>query len=127
MPNINAALGCAQMDKLPEKISSKRELFKRYKEEFNLISGASIFEEPKNCQSNYWLQTLLLDDDKLDLRNSILEASNKEGIMARPAWKLMSNIAPYRNSPAMSLESANSLYRRVINLPSSPVLSVGIR
>jgi perosamine synthetase len=127
MPNINAALGCAQMDKLPEKISSKRELFKRYKEEFNLISGASIFEEPKNCQSNYWLQTLLLEDDSVDLRDSILEASNKEGIMTRPAWKLMSNIAPYRNSPAMSLESANSLYRRVINLPSSPVLSVGIR
>ena len=127
MPNINAALGCAQMEKLPEKISSKRELFKRYKEEFNLISGASIFEEPKNCQSNYWLQTLLLEDDNLDSRNSILEASNKEGIMTRPAWKLMSNIAPYRNSPAMSLESANSLYRRVINLPSSPVLSVGIR
>ena len=127
MPNINAALGCAQMDKLPEKISSKRELFKRYKEEFNLISGASIFEEPKNCQSNYWLQTLLLEDDSVDLRDSILEASNKEGIMTRPAWKLMSNIAPYRNSPAMSLESANSLYRRVINLPSSPVLSLGIR
>jgi perosamine synthetase len=127
MPNINAALGCAQMDKLPEKISSKRELFKRYKEEFNLISGASIFEEPKNCQSNYWLQTLLLEDDSVDLRDSILEASNKEGIMTRPAWKLMSNIAPYRNSPAMSLESANSLYRRVINLPSSPVLSLGTR
>ena len=127
MPNINAALGCAQMEKLPEKISSKRELFKRYQEEFNLISGASIFEEPKNCHSNYWLQTLLLDDDNLDLRDSVLEASNKEGIMTRPTWKLMSNLAPYRNSPAMSLVGANSLYRRVINLPSSPVLSVGTR
>jgi perosamine synthetase len=127
MPNINAALGCAQMEKFSEKIKSKRELFKRYKEEFKLISGASIFEEPRNCQSNYWLQTLLLEDENLDLRDSVLEASNKEGIMTRPAWKLMSNIAPYRNSPAMSLESANSLYRRVINLPSSPVLSVGTR
>jgi predicted outer membrane repeat protein len=127
LPNINAALGCAQMEKLPEKISSKRELFKRYKEEFNSISGASIFEEPKNCQSNYWLQTLLLEEDSVDLRDSVLEASNKEGIMARPAWKLMSNLAPYRNSPAMSLEGANSLYRRVINLPSSPVLSLGTK
>ena len=127
MPNINAALGCAQMEKLPEKIKSKRELFKRYKEEFKLISGASIFEEPINCQSNYWLQTLLLEDHNLDLRNSILEASNKEGIMTRPAWKLMSNLAPYRNSPAMSLKGANSLYRRVINLPSSPVISLGTR
>jgi aminotransferase in exopolysaccharide biosynthesis len=119
MPNINAALGCAQMEKLPEKINSKRELFKRYKEEFNLISGASIFEEPKNCQSNYWLQTLLLKEDNLDLRDSVLDASNKEGIMTRPAWKLMSNLAPYRNSPAMSLEIANALYRRAINLPSN--------
>ena len=127
MPNINAALGCAQMEKLPEKISSKRELFKRYKEKFNLISGASIFVEPKNCQSNYWLQTLLLEEDSVDLRDSVLEASNKEGIMARPAWKLMSNLAPYRNSPAMSLKGANSLYRRVINLPSSPGLSLGTR
>ncbi len=127
MPNINAALGCAQMEKLPEKIKSKRELFKRYKEEFNLISGALIFEEHSNCQSNYWLQTLFLEEDNVDLRDSILEASNKEGLMTRPAWKLMSNLAPYRNSPAMSLESANSLYRRVVNLPSSPVLSVGTR
>ena len=127
MPNINAALGCAQMEKLPDKISLKRELFKGYKEEFDLIAGASIFEEPKNCQSNYWLQTLLLEDDNVDLRDSILEASNKEGLMTRPAWKLISNLAPYRNSPAMSLEVANSLYRRVINLPSSPVLSVGTR
>ena len=127
MPNINAALGCAQMEKLPEKISAKRELFKRYKEEFKLISEASIFEEPNSCQSNYWLQTLLLEDDNLNLRDSVLEASNKEGIMTRPAWKLMSNLAPYRNSPAMSLEGANSLYRRVINLPSSPDIYTGTR
>lgn len=127
MPNINAALGCAQMEKLPEKISSKRELFKRYKEEFKLISGALIFEEPSNCQSNYWLQALLLEDDNSDLRDSVLTATNKEGMITRPAWKLMSNLAPYRNSPAMSLEGANSLYRRVINLPSSPVLSLGTK
>jgi predicted outer membrane repeat protein len=127
IPNLNAALGCAQMEKLPEKISSKRKLFKRYKEQFKLISGASIFEEPSSCQSNYWLQTLLLEDDNLDLRDSILNATNKVGMMTRPAWKLMSNLAPYRNSPAMSLEGANLLYRRVINLPSSPDTYTGAR
>ena len=127
MPNINAALGCAQIEKLPEKIIAKRELFKRYKEEFKLISGASIFEESSNCQSNYWLQTLLLEDDNLRLRDSLLDASNSIGIRTRPVWKLMSNIAPYGNSPAMSLEGANSLYRRAINLPSSPALSLGTR
>jgi aminotransferase in exopolysaccharide biosynthesis len=127
MPNINAALGCAQIEKLPEKIIAKRELFKRYKEEFKRISGASIFEESSNCQSNYWLQTLLLEDDNLRLRDSLLDASNNIGIRTRPVWKLMSNIAPYGNSPAMSLEGANSLYRRAINLPSSPVLYTGAR
>jgi aminotransferase in exopolysaccharide biosynthesis len=127
MPNINAALGCAQIEKLPEKIIAKRELFKRYKEEFKRISGASIFEESSNCQSNYWLQTLLLEDDNLRLRDSLLDASNSIGIRTRPVWKLMSNIAPYGNSPAMSLEGANSLYRRAINLPSSPALSLGTR
>ena len=127
MPNINAALGCAQIEKLPEKVIAKRELFKRYKEEFKLISGASIFEESSNCQSNYWLQTLLLEDDSLRLRDSVLDASNNVGIMTRPAWKLISNLAPYGNSPAMSLEGANSLYRRAINLPSSPALSLGTR
>lgn len=127
MPNINAALGCAQMENLPEKISLKRALFQRYREEFASISGALIFEETINCQSNYWLQTLLLQDDNLVLRDSILDASNRSGIMTRPAWKLMSNLAPYENSPAMSLEGANSLYRRVINLPSSPALSLGTR
>jgi aminotransferase in exopolysaccharide biosynthesis len=127
MPNINAALGCAQMEKLPEKIIAKRALFKRYKEEFKLISGASIFEEFSNSQSNYWLQTLLLEDDSLSLRDSVLDATNNVGIMTRPAWKLISNIAPYDNSPAMSLEGANSLYRRAINLPSSPALQLGTK
>ena len=127
MPNINAALGCAQIEKLPEKIIAKRELFKRYKEEFKLISGASIFEESSNSQSNYWLQTLLLEDDSLSLRDSVLDASNNVGIMTRPAWKLISNIAPYDNSPSMSLEGANSLYRRAINLPSSPALQLGTK
>jgi aminotransferase in exopolysaccharide biosynthesis len=127
MPNINAALGCAQIEKLPEKLIAKRELFKRYKEEFKRISGALIFEESSNCQSNYWLQTLLLEDDNLRLRDSLLDASNDIGIMTRPVWKLMSNISPYGNSPAMSLEGANSLYRRAINLPSSPALLLGTR
>lgn len=127
MPNINAALGCAQMEKLPEKITSKRTLFQRYREAFSSISGVSIVEEPLDCQSNYWLQTILLEYESLELRDSVLEASNKEGFATRPAWKLISNLTPYRNSPAMSLEGAESLYKRVVNIPSSPSLSVGAR
>jgi dTDP-4-amino-4,6-dideoxygalactose transaminase len=127
MPNINAALGCAQMEKLPEKIRLKRDLFKKYEQAFTSISGASVFKEPINCHSNYWLQTLLLEDSRLALKDSVLDASNRAGIMTRPTWKLISKLSPYRNSPTMSLEGANSLYLRAINLPSSPSLSLVAR
>jgi dTDP-4-amino-4,6-dideoxygalactose transaminase len=61
MPNINAALGCAQLEQLPKKLELKRNLFKRYQNEFKKIDGVSIFKEPNNCKSNYWLQTLILE------------------------------------------------------------------
>lgn len=127
MPNINAALGCAQIENLPEKIIMKRQLFQRYKEAFSSMPGLSIFEEPEGCYSNYWLQTLLLDEDHSEFRDSILAESNKAGILSRPAWKLMTDLVPFKRSPSMNLNSAKSLYRRVINLPSSPVLSLGAR
>ena len=62
MPNINAALGCAQLEQLPAKLAAKRELFSRYHAAFAGIKGVTLFKEPQNCQSNYWLQTLLLDE-----------------------------------------------------------------
>ena len=122
LPNINAALGCAQMESLPEKISFKRALFQRYKSAFEKISDAYIFEESNKCKSNYWLQTLILKKESQVVRDTVLEESNKCGIMTRPAWKLMTHLIPYRNSPSMNLEDTNSLYRRIVNIPSSPEL-----
>ena len=125
MPNINAALGCAQLEKLPSKLIAKRRLFDRYKSAFADIDGTQIFEQPKNCQSNYWLQTLLLREDLSKKRDLILEATNAAGIMTRPVWVLLNELVTFKSSPCSDLTTAQSLSRRVINIPSSPTLILG--
>ena len=122
MPNINAALGCAQLEKLSDKLASKRELFKRYQSAFAQVDGVSLFSEPENSQSNYWLQTLVLDGSESENRDLILESTNNTGIMTRPAWELMNNLEPFKGFPSMDLSTAKSLLERIINIPSSPGL-----
>ena len=119
MPNINAALGCAQLEQLSTKLASKRELLRRYQAAFIDIEGVSLFLEPKGCQSNYWLQTLVLDKKHSKNLNSILETTNKIGLMTRPVWDPINSLTPYRNSPRMDLSSANLFSKVVINIPSS--------
>ena len=123
MPNINAALGCAQLEQLPGKLESKRNLFKKYQHAFASVEGISLFSEPKNCYSNYWLQTLLLDENQSKERDLVLEATNSAGIMTRPAWVLLNELAPFKDSPSANLTTAQSLARRIINIPSSPGLA----
>ena len=122
MPNINAALGCAQLERLPSKLVSKRDLFGRYKSAFADIQGVQLFIEPDRCQSNYWLQTLLLDENQSGNRDLILETTNAAGIMTRPVWVLLSELEPFKDSPCSDLTTAQSLSRRIINIPSSPNL-----
>jgi perosamine synthetase len=119
MPNINAALGCAQLEQLSTKLASKRELLRRYQAAFIDIEGVSLFLEPKGCQSNYWLQTLVLDKKHSKNLNSILETTNKIGLMTRPVWDPINSLTPYRNSPRMDLSSANLFSKVIINIPSS--------
>jgi perosamine synthetase len=123
MPNINAALGCAQLEQLPGKLESKRNLFKKYQHAFANVEGIRLFSEPKNCYSNYWLQTLLLDGNKSKERDLVLEATNSAGIMTRPAWVLLNELASFKDSPSANLTTAQSLARRIINIPSSPGLA----
>lgn len=122
LPNLNAALGCAQLEQLPGKLAAKKELFARYQTAFAKVDGVRLVAEPARCTSNYWLQTLLLDADHADLRDALLKATNEGGQMTRPAWTLMHELAPYKNCPRMGLETAHSLARRLINIPSSPGL-----
>ena len=122
LPNINAALGCAQMEELPGFIASKRVLATRYADAFDGIAGLRFFVEPDFASSNYWLNVLLLDEPDLAARDAILQATNDAGLMTRPAWTLMHRLPMYENCPRMDLRVAESLEARLINLPSSPKL-----
>jgi len=122
LPNINAALGCAQLEQLPEFLKAKRCLFERYRTAFGEMSHMRIISEPEGCRSNYWLQTLLLDESVCAERDSVLAAANDAGLMTRPAWSLLHRLAPYIACPKMELPVAESLDRRIINLPSSASL-----
>lgn len=124
MPNINAALGCAQLEQLPSFLTAKRRLFERYQEAFVKVPQLRVVSEPEGCRSNYWLQTVLLDESAVGQRDTLLAATNDAGVMTRPAWKLLHRLAPYCECPRMELPVAESLERRLINLPSSAHLSV---
>ncbi len=122
MPNINAALGCAQIELLPEMIKSQRLLYKKYNSAFKNIEEVSVFKEPNGSNSNYWLQTLILDKPDMIMRDKILKHTNDNGFMTRPAWKLMPELPAFKNCPSMNVDMALSLSKRIINIPSSPFL-----
>lgn len=123
MPNLNAALGCAQLEQLPAFLAAKRKLYEKYRNAFASVPGTRIVGEPPGCRSNYWLQTLVLDEAVAGQRDEILAATNDAGLMTRPIWTLMHRLRPYQDAPRMDLSVAESLERRVINLPSSPHLA----
>jgi dTDP-4-amino-4,6-dideoxygalactose transaminase len=127
MPNINAALGCAQLEQLTYKLMKKRELHSNYKEVLDPISGIKLFREPEYCDSNYWLQTLLLDRDQEHNLKLILEQTNNLGLATRPTWRLMTELTPYRACPSMELVGAVSLSKRIFNIPSSSSLAKGTK
>ena len=124
LPNLNAALGCAQLENLPQLLKAKRKLFEHYAKEFSLISGLKLFAEPENCTSNYWLQTLLLDHDNVGYRDLILKETNNAGLMTRPAWTPINQLAPFSRDPSMDLCVSESLFARIINIPSSANLTL---
>lgn len=123
MPNLNAALGCAQLERLPELLDLKRKLFHTYYENLSQINGIGLVQEPPNCSSNYWLQTIILNKPNLDLRNEILSVLNEAGFMSRPAWKGLHKLDHFKDNPRMDMEITESLEKRIINIPSSSFLS----
>ncbi|MDF3002626.1 MAG: aminotransferase DegT [Bacillota bacterium] len=122
MPNLNAALGCAQMEQLDVFIDKKRKLAEKYKEAFRNVEGISFFAEPEYARSNYWLNALVLDHKHAHQRDTLLEILNRQGIGARPLWKLMNELEMYRSCPRMDLSVSEELVQAVINIPSSPDL-----
>lgn len=122
LPNINAALGCAQIEQLPSFLEKKRALAARYREIFEGIEGVSFFTEPEFARSNYWLNVLLLDEEQAGERDALLEITHNHGIMTRPAWTLMHKLPMFQKCPRMDLSIAENLERRLINIPSSASL-----
>lgn len=122
LPNINAALGCAQLEQLPVFINNKRKLAERYREALADIEGVAFFKEPYYASSNYWLNAILLNEKFSGERDTILEETNSLGIMTRPAWVLMHKLTIYRDCPRMDLSTAESIEKRLINIPSSAFL-----
>src|SRR5262249_794208 len=123
MPNINAALGLAQLEQLPEAIRAKRRLHARYSDVFANLSGLRVFTEASFAQSNYWLISLVLDRGQEALLEPILKATNMAGLATRPAWVPMHHLPMYEKNPRAPLPVTEDLARRIINVPSSPFLS----
>jgi len=86
------------------------------------VQGVALLVEPEQCQSNYWLQTLLLDANQADQRDPILTATNAAGYMTRPAWVLMHELTQFKDCPRMDLTITQSLSQRLVNIPSSSSL-----
>lgn len=127
LPNLNAALGCAQMEQLPKLVAQKRRLAAAYDAAFAGRNGMRFFREPAFAKSNYWLNALLLDREVADERDAVLARTNDGDFMTRPAWTPMHRLPMYRDCPRMDLSVADDLFRRLINVPSSPRLAEGIR
>ena len=123
LPNINAALGCGQMERLSAMVEAKRELAGRYLEVFDGFANAGIYREPAGARSNYWLNTLVLDREYAGERDRLLSALHANGVHARPLWTPMHLLPMYRNCPRSRLPVAEDMHARCINLPSSPFLA----
>lgn len=115
MPNLNAALACAQLERLADFVRDKRELAKGYQLFFKENDFSSI-KELDEAQSNYWLNTLILDD--LDERNEFLSYTNANGVMTRPVWELMNRLSMFKHCQTDGLDNSVWIADRVVNIPS---------
>jgi perosamine synthetase len=124
MPNLNAALGVAQLESLPTYLAAKRRLADRYKRAFTDASGARLFQDAPFVESNYWLMTILVDDPSGKSRDAFLEDLHGRKIFARPAWSNLHTQVMFRDCPKMDLGNAEQLQNRIVNLPSSVFLGL---
>ena len=117
MPNINAALGCAQLENLDQFIADKRQTAAAYKEYFAKVEGVEFFAEPEKCRSNYWLNAVLLPNR--EAQQEFLQYTNDHGVMTRPIWELMNRLPMFENCETDGLKNTQMFADRVVNIPSS--------
>lgn len=119
LPNINAALGCGQLEQLNEYVDAKRVLALRYQEWFDTVADVEFITEPPRARSNYWLNAILLGDR--DIRDSFLQYTNDAGVMTRPMWTPMHTLQMYRNCQRGDLSIAEVIEARLVSIPSSVI------
>lgn len=119
MPNINAALGCAQLEKMEQFLAQKQQLAVKYAELLKGVEGVELFKQPVYSESNYWLQTLILENTIN--RDDVLAFLNEQGIMSRPIWQPMHQLKMFEKFPKMALVVTNVLKKRIVNIPSTPI------
>lgn len=117
MPNINAALGCAQLEHIEEFVASKRQMAEEYKAFFKNVPDIEFFTEPENCRSNYWLNVVILNDK--DAQQEFLQFTNDNGVMTRPIWELMNRLPMFEHCQNDGLKNTIYFADRVVNIPSS--------
>lgn len=123
LPNINAALGCAQLERLDIFLERKRALAARYAKAFEAIEDIAFVAEPPGTQSNYWLNNILLTPGRAGEQAAVLQALNDAGFGARPAWTPMHMLAMYSDCPRADLSVTEDVFRRLVSLPSSAALA----
>ena len=122
MPNINAALGCAQMERLPDLLSGQKELHKVYAEHFECVESVDLITEPPGRRSNYWLQAIRLRHGGREARDEVLSLGAELGIPLRSLWKPIPLVAAYRDGLHEEIPVATAIYDSVVCLPSSPAI-----
>ena len=123
MPNLNAALGCAQLERLPDMLGRKARLAERYGAALANVEGVGLLRPRPGAEVNHWLNTLILERPDPDRRDAVLEALNNAGFQARPLWTLMHRLPMYAGCPRDETPVAEALAASVISLPSSAALA----
>jgi perosamine synthetase len=122
MPNINAALGLAQMEQLPGLIAGQRDLFELYGKAFAGGPFGGVRQEAAGTTSNYWLQSISLPEGMKDIKDELIRGCVDAGVSVRPMWKPLNRLTPYASHPSAATPVTEDLYNRVICLPSSAFL-----
>ena len=123
LPNINAALGVSQLEILPELLRAKRAIAESYMHAFQDVAGVRVLREPADCQSNYWLNAIIIDDYEPKMHTSILKSLNEAGYQSRPIWEPMHRLPMFASCPRGPMCNTEQLKSQLINLPSSADLA----
>ena len=124
MPNLNAALGLGQMTKLKQYIAKNIKLNQSYTLAFLGLENCSIYSAKEGTRSNYWLQTLRIQDSDLKLQREVIERLSKLGLGSRPMWTPLHLLPPYKNAERSCLKTTCLLSKELINLPSGPKIQI---